>query len=58
MDIEELSRLLYEAREQISMWSDVIERRAGRRDTYVDGLVQRIDEFREEQGWDRDGYGF
>jgi hypothetical protein len=57
VDLDELSRLLFEAREQISMWGDVVENRVGRRDPYVDELVKRIDEFRAAQGWDPNGFG-
>jgi hypothetical protein len=37
MSDAELSKLLFEAREQISMWADVVEKRA-RRSPYLDSL--------------------
>jgi hypothetical protein len=52
-----LSKLLFEARESISMWADVVEARYGARDRYNRALVQKIDDFRAEHGWNPHGYG-
>lgn len=56
-EARQLSKLLFEAREQLSMWADVVAWRAERRDTYTDGLVVRIDELRAEHGWSPHGFG-
>lgn len=53
----ELSRLLFEARESIDMWADVVESRAGEPATYERSLVNRIDAYRARQGWNPDGFG-
>ena len=52
-----LSALLWEARESLEMWADVVEECAGHTDKYARGLIQRIDEYRQEQGWSAHGYG-
>lgn len=56
-DAPELSRLLFEAREQIEMWSDVVEGRSGKPSRYTRDLVKRIDLYRAERGWSPDGFG-
>lgn len=56
MSDAELSKLLFEAREQISMWADVVEKRA-RRSPYLDSLRDRIDQFRMDRGWSPHGFG-
>lgn len=53
----ELSRLLFEARESIDMWADVIESRAGQPAAHERALVARLDEYRARQGWSPHGFG-
>ncbi len=53
----QLSRLLYEAREEIDMWRVVVENRTGERAGRCRDLIERIDRYRREQGWNPDGYG-
>lgn len=52
-----LSGLLWEARESLSMWADVVEGQSGRTDVYTRGLVERIDVYRGERGWSPNGFG-
>ena len=56
-DAAELSRLLFEAREQIDMWADVVEARVGKPANYTRSLVERIDLYRAARGWNPDGFG-
>ena len=53
----ELSRLLWEAREQIDMWADTVAARTGREPTHTLSVRDRIDAYRAEQGWSPDGFG-
>lgn len=53
----ELSRLLFEAREQIEMWADVVEARTGQRDTWARSVLARLDAYRAERGWSPNGFG-
>jgi hypothetical protein len=53
----ELDALLWDAREQIAMWGDVVAHRFGRRDPSVDRVRDRIDDFRARRGWSPDGPG-
>lgn len=54
----ELSRLLFEAREEIEMWADVVEARGGwRAALYPREVVRRIDNYRVGRGWSRHGFG-
>lgn len=57
LDEVELSRLLFEAREEIAMWADVVEHRTAKRDRQLDDLLSRIDAYRARRGWDLDGFG-
>ena len=52
-----LSRLLFESREHLSMWSDVVEGWAGRKDTSLLRLIGEIDTYRAERGWSPNGFG-
>lgn len=52
-----LSRILFDAREQIEMWSDVVERRSGQESTHTRQLVAEIDDYRAERGWSPHGFG-
>lgn len=56
-DAAELSRLLFEAREQIDMWADVVEARTSKPANYTRDLVKRIDLYRAERGWSPHGFG-
>lgn len=53
----DLSRLLFEARECIEMWADVVESRMGVPDTYTRGVVARLDAYRAHRGWSEHGFG-
>ena len=52
-----LSAVLFAAREQISMWGDVIEARAGVRDVHTDSVRNSVDAYRAKRGWSPHGYG-
>lgn len=56
-DAARLSRLLFEARESLEMWADVVEARTSRADEYTRGLVARIDGYRAGRGWSPHGLG-
>lgn len=53
----DLSRLLFNARERISMQVDVVESQTGRADNWGSALVGEIDRLRALQGWSPDGFG-
>lgn len=57
IDKQQLSRLLFESREIIDMYSDVIEARMGERDAWLDRVRDEIDELRRTQGWSPHGFG-
>jgi hypothetical protein len=48
---------LFEAREQIDMWADVIEARMNAPAWGARQLVAEIDQYRTEQGWSPHGFG-
>lgn len=52
-----LSRLLFDAREQIEMWADVVERGTGQPADHLRRLVAEIDAYRAEHGWSPHGFG-
>lgn len=52
-----LSRVLFEAREQLDMWADVVESRTGERDHSLTRLIKEIDTYRRNRGWLEGGYG-
>ena len=63
-DDARLSRLLFEAREQLDMWGDIVQKRVdalpepGRvTRNYPHDLRDQIDEYRAERGWNPHGYG-
>jgi hypothetical protein len=56
-DNARLSRLLFAAREQIAMWAEVVEKRAGRPATDVRQVLDEIDAYRAERGWSAHGFG-
>lgn len=53
--VESFDKLMFEGREQIEMWADVVEKRMGRAG-YVRELVKRFDELRELLGYWPDGF--
>jgi hypothetical protein len=55
-ETERLSRMLFCAREEISMWADVVERFGETADVQR-RLIAEIDEYRAEQGWPAHGFG-
>lgn len=52
-----LSRLLFDARELVEMYGDVVEARTGRPDQYSRRVRDEIDTYRAEHGWSPDGFG-
>jgi len=56
-DAPKLSRLLFQAREAIDMFGDIVEARTGKKDNYSRALRDEIDLYREEQGWSPHGFG-
>lgn len=52
-----LSRLLFEARELIDMFGDVVEGRTGKDDTWSRRVRDEIDAYRAERGWSPHGFG-
>ncbi len=57
VEAQRLSKMLFEAREEIEMWAEVVEIRTGRRAASTCRVLERIDGFRQEQGWSRHGFG-
>lgn len=54
----ELSRLLFEARELIDMWGDIVGGCEGEESAeYVWRVRDRIDAYRAERGWSPHGFG-
>lgn len=53
----DLSRMLFEARELIEMWADVVEARAGKPDDWSRRVLREIDAYRAERGWSPYGFG-
>jgi hypothetical protein len=53
----ELSKLLFEAREQVDMWADVVEAKGGKPASHARSVVERIDAYRRRRGWSPDGFG-
>jgi hypothetical protein len=56
-EAQRLSRLLFQARESIDMFGDIVEARTGKVDNYTRHLRDEIDLYREEQGWSPNGFG-
>jgi hypothetical protein len=52
----ELSRLLFEARDIIDMFGDMVERQSGQSDPWSRRVRDEIDAYRAEQGWPSDGF--
>lgn len=57
MTNSELSKLLFEAREQIDMWGDVVFARTGQCPEHINSIRDRIDTYRAERGWSPHGFG-
>lgn len=53
----EVSKLLFEARELIDMYGDVVARATGCRAAHVDDVRDRLDAYRAARGWSRNGFG-
>lgn len=53
----ELSKLLFEAREEIEMWADVVEVRTGKPARQTRELLAALDAYRAERGWSPHGFG-
>ncbi len=56
-DPARLSKLLFEARELVEMWADVVESRTMRPAEYPRRIVAEIDAYRAERAWSPNGYG-
>lgn len=56
-EARQLSRLLFESRELIDMFGDVVEKQSGKTDTWSRRVRDEIDTFRESRGWSAHGYG-
>ena len=52
-----LSKLLFESRELIEMFSDIVESRTDRTDEWSRRVVADIDAYRAERGWHPEGFG-
>ena len=52
-----LSRLLFEAREVVAMYADVVKSVVGTEDQWLHRLVAEIDTYRVGRGWDGEGFG-
>lgn len=56
-DAARLSRLLFEARELIDMYHEVIKGQTGIDDAWTARIGGEIDEYRRERGWSLNGFG-
>lgn len=54
---EKLSKLLFDARESIEMFVDILERRTKAVALYERGIIKQIDEYRKTKGWSPHGFG-
>lgn len=52
-----LSRMLFEARELIDMYGDVVASQTGKESEWVRRVRDDIDQYREDQGWSPHGFG-
>ena len=57
MNDAELSKLLFEAREVLEMFADIVEADTRKEAEHARGIVRRIDVYRAERGWSSDGFG-
>jgi hypothetical protein len=51
-----LSKLMFEAREAVEMYSDIVSQRL-RPDPWLQRLLAEIDAYRAERGWSPHGFG-
>lgn len=56
-DAARLSRLMFEARELIDMFGDVVERQSGRTDNWSRRVRDELDAYRADRGWNPNGFG-
>ena len=56
-DAATLSRIMFDAREQIDMWADVVEVQSGQPADHQRRLVAEIDAYRAVRGWSPHGFG-
>lgn len=52
-----LSKMLFEAREAVDMYADIVRSQTGKVDPWLRRLVDEIDTYRSERGWSLDGFG-
>ena len=52
-----LSKMLFDARENLDMWADVVEAKSGQPAKQVRDLIAEIDLYRAEAGWSPHGFG-
>lgn len=56
-DNARLSRMLFESREAVEMYADIVTARTGQEPAQLRRLVAEIDAYRAERGWKPHGYG-
>jgi len=52
-----VSKMLWDAREIVSMYRDIAELGSGQEDAYSRCVLAELDAFRAEQGWSESGFG-
>ncbi len=52
-----VSKFLFEAREEIEMWADVVESQTGKPARHTRQILATLDNFRVDQGWNKDSFG-
>lgn len=57
MSKAELSKLLFLSRESIEMFADIVESQSSKVAAHQRKLVNDIDDYRIEQGWNPHGFG-
>ncbi len=56
-DAQQLSRMLFDARELIEMFGEAMSSRGITYSEWLDRVVKEIDDFRAAQGWSPNGFG-
>jgi hypothetical protein len=56
-DNPRLSRMLFEARDNLEMFADIAEAELSQPADYLRNLIKEIDDYRAAQGWSPDGFG-
>jgi hypothetical protein len=56
-EAERLSRTLFEARELLDMYADVVFQMTDRHDPWINSTRDGIDAYRRERGWSPNGFG-